>query len=58
MIGDSIWDARAALKLNVPTFAVRTGGFSAEELSDAGAAAVYHSLADMQADLDRIVAHR
>lgn len=55
MIGDSTWDARAALKLDVPTYAVRTGGFSAEELSDAGAAAVYDSLAALQADLDRIV---
>ena len=58
MIGDSTWDAKAALKLGVPTYAVRTGGFSAEELSAAGAAAVYDSLADMQADLDRIVAQR
>ncbi len=56
MIGDSTWDAKAALKLNVPTYAVRTGGFSAEELSAAGAAGVYDSLADLQADLDRIVA--
>jgi len=56
MIGDSTWDAKAALKLGVPTFAVRTGGFSAEELSDAGAAAVYDSLAAVQADLDRIAA--
>jgi phosphoglycolate phosphatase-like HAD superfamily hydrolase len=54
MIGDSTWDAEAALKLDVPTFAVRTGGFSAEELSAAGAAAVYDSLAAVQADLDRI----
>jgi HAD superfamily hydrolase (TIGR01549 family) len=56
MIGDSTWDAKAAVKLNVPTYAVRTGGFSAEELSAAGAAAVYDSLAAMQADLDRIAA--
>lgn len=56
MIGDSTWDAKAALKLDVPTYAVRTGGFSAEELSAAGAAAVYDSLAAVQADLDRIVA--
>jgi HAD superfamily hydrolase (TIGR01549 family) len=56
MIGDSTWDAKAALKLGVPTFAVRTGGFSAEELSAAGAAAVYDSLAALQADLDRIAA--
>ena len=56
MIGDSTWDAKAARKLGVPTYTVRTGGFSAEELSEAGAAAVYDSLAAMQADLDRITA--
>lgn len=56
MIGDSTWDAKAARKLGVPTYTVRTGGFSAEELSAAGAAAVYDSLAALQADLDRITA--
>jgi phosphoglycolate phosphatase-like HAD superfamily hydrolase len=55
MIGDSTWDARAAGKLGVPTFAVRTGGFSDTELHDAGAVAVYDSLASLQADLDRII---
>lgn len=58
MIGDSTWDAKAALKLNVPVCAVRTGGFSAEELSAAGAAAVYDSLAAVQADLDRVTGSR
>lgn len=58
MIGDSTWDAKAALKLNVPTYAVRTGGFSAEELSAAGAAAVYDSLAAVQSDLDRVTGSR
>src|SRR5437773_78577 len=55
MVGDSTWDARAAGKLGVPTFAVRTGGFSGTELRDAGAVAVYDSLAGLQADLDRII---
>ena len=55
MIGDSTWDARAAGKLGVPTFAVRTGGFSDTELRDAGAVGVYDSLAGLQADLDRII---
>jgi phosphoglycolate phosphatase-like HAD superfamily hydrolase len=39
----------------VPTFAVRTGGFSGTELRDAGATAVYDSLAGLQADLDQII---
>ncbi|MGP8002099.1 MAG: HAD family hydrolase [Streptosporangiaceae bacterium] len=58
MIGDSTWDARAAAKLGVPTYAVRTGGFSADELRDAGTAGVYDSLSALQADLDRLTAHR
>jgi len=28
MIGDSTWDAKAALRAGLPTYAVRTGGFS------------------------------
>ena len=43
-------------KLGVPTFAVRTGGFSDTELRDAGAIAVYDSLSGLQADLDQIIA--
>ena len=54
MIGDSTWDAQAAGKLGVPTFAVRTGGFSDTELRDAGAIAIYDSLSGLQADLGRI----
>lgn len=57
MVGDSTWDALAAGQVKVPTFAVRTGGFSEAELRDAGAVAVYDSLTGLQADLDRIVAH-
>jgi HAD superfamily hydrolase (TIGR01549 family) len=56
MIGDSTWDAQAARKIGVPTFAVRTGGFSGTELRDAGVIAVYDSLSSLQADLDQIIA--
>jgi HAD superfamily hydrolase (TIGR01549 family) len=56
MIGDSTWDAQAAQRAGLPTFAVRTGGFSVEELLEAGATKVYDSLADLQADLDTVVA--
>jgi HAD superfamily hydrolase (TIGR01549 family) len=55
MIGDSVWDAEAAGRAGIGTFALRTGGFSVEELMDAGAERVYDSLEDLQADLDRIV---
>jgi hypothetical protein len=40
-----------ACKLGVPTFAVRTGGFSDTELCGARAIAVYDSLSGLQADL-------
>ena len=52
MIGDSTWDCIAAGKLDVPTLAVRTGGFSTEELEQAGAIAVYDSLTALRDDLD------
>ncbi len=52
MIGDSTFDSIAAGKLNVPTIAVRTGGFSVEELREAGAIAVYDSLIELRNDLD------
>jgi len=52
MVGDSAWDAVAARKLEVPTIAVRTGGFSVDELQDAGAAQVYESLVELREHLD------
>ena len=41
MVGDSTWDCIAAANAGVPSVAVLTGGFSEEELLDAGAAAVF-----------------
>jgi HAD superfamily hydrolase (TIGR01549 family) len=55
MIGDSVWDAKAADKAGIATYAVRTGGFSIEELETAGARKVYDSLEDLQGDLDRVI---
>ena len=52
MIGDSVWDAVAAGKLDVPTIAVRTGGFSEAELREAGAFRVYESLVELHENLD------
>ena len=37
MVGDSVFDCEAAKRLDVPTLAVLTGGFSEQELSAAGA---------------------
>jgi HAD superfamily hydrolase (TIGR01549 family) len=52
MIGDSVWDVVAAGRLDVPTIAIRTGGFSTGELEEAGSAQVYESLVDLRESLD------
>jgi HAD superfamily hydrolase (TIGR01509 family) len=44
MIGDSTWDCEAAGRAGVETIGVLTGGFSEDELRDAGAVAVFRSL--------------
>jgi HAD superfamily hydrolase (TIGR01549 family) len=56
MIGDSIWDAVAANKVGIPTYAVRTGGFGADELVEAGAVSVYDSVAQLRPELNVILA--
>jgi len=52
MVGDSVWDCVAAGKLAVPTVGVLTGGFSREELKEAGAVRVFDSLGAMLDELD------
>ena len=44
VVGDSPWDVVAAAALDLETIAVRTGGFSTEELTETGAGSVYASL--------------
>ena len=46
MIGDSTWDVRAASRAGLSTVTVLTGGYCREELLEAGAAAVFDTLAD------------
>lgn len=48
MVGDTPWDVRAARNAGVETLTVRTGGFGAEELRDAGAAAVFESVEELR----------
>jgi HAD superfamily hydrolase (TIGR01509 family) len=48
MVGDSTWDCRAAANAGVETIAVLTGGFSEEELRDAGAIAVFKSIEELR----------
>jgi HAD superfamily hydrolase (TIGR01549 family) len=48
MIGDSTWDCEAAERAEVPTVAVLTGGFSEQELRDAGARVVFQSIEELR----------
>lgn len=52
MIGDSTWDCRAAKAAGITSIAVLTGGFSSEELREAGAADVYESIDELRQKLD------
>jgi phosphoglycolate phosphatase-like HAD superfamily hydrolase len=53
MVGDTPWDVEAAKKAGVETLAVLTGGFSVQELRDAGALDVFESVAELCGALDR-----
>jgi HAD superfamily hydrolase (TIGR01549 family) len=48
MVGDSTWDCEAAGNAGVTTIAVLTGGFSEQELTEAGAVAVYRSIEELR----------
>jgi HAD superfamily hydrolase (TIGR01549 family) len=52
MVGDSTWDCEAAARADVPTVAVLTGGFSEQELRQAGAEVVFESLTELCERLD------
>jgi HAD superfamily hydrolase (TIGR01549 family) len=52
MVGDSRWDIDAARNAGLATVSVITGGWSEQELRDAGAVAVYDSLPDLIGDID------
>jgi HAD superfamily hydrolase (TIGR01509 family) len=53
MVGDTPWDIEAARNAQVPTLAVRTGGFGVDELRDAGAVDVFESVAELRSKLDQ-----
>jgi HAD superfamily hydrolase (TIGR01549 family) len=44
MIGDSTWDCKAATSAELPSIGVLTGGFSEQELTEAGATIVFTPL--------------
>jgi HAD superfamily hydrolase (TIGR01549 family) len=51
LIGDTVWDVEAAKRAGVETLAVLTGGFSEQELRDAGARDVYESVEELRQSL-------
>jgi HAD superfamily hydrolase (TIGR01549 family) len=52
MVGDTPWDVEASQKAGLETVTVVTGGFSEQELRDAGAVAVFDSLTELRRHLD------
>jgi HAD superfamily hydrolase (TIGR01549 family) len=55
MIGDSVWDAKAASAAGVATLAVLTGGFSEEELREAGAVEVVKEIDEIRERLGTLL---
>jgi HAD superfamily hydrolase (TIGR01509 family) len=51
LIGDTVWDVEAAKRAGVETLAVLTGGFSEQELRDAGARDVFTSVEELRKSL-------
>jgi len=48
MVGDTPWDVEAASKVGVETLCVITGGWSKQELREAGALAVFESVDELR----------
>ncbi|MEX5720554.1 HAD family hydrolase [Geodermatophilus maliterrae] len=52
LVGDSVWDVRAAGNAGMPAVVVRSGGFGDDELREAGAVALFDTPGDLLAGLD------
>jgi HAD superfamily hydrolase (TIGR01509 family) len=52
MIGDSTWDCKAATRAELPSIGVLTGGFSEQELTEAGATIVFDSVEHLRGHLN------
>ena len=52
MLGDTPWDVEAARKAGLETVCLLTGGFSQQELREAGAVAVFESVGEVRERLD------
>lgn len=55
LVGDTVWDARAAERAGMVMVGVLTGGIGREELITAGATHVYDDLPALLGDLDRVL---
>jgi HAD superfamily hydrolase (TIGR01509 family) len=52
LVGDSTWDVEAARNAGMPALVVRSGGFGDDELTEAGAIALYDTPGDLKDALD------
>ena len=52
MVGDTKWDIESASKAGIRTVCVMTGGWSRQELLDAGAVAAFESVSELRRKLD------
>jgi HAD superfamily hydrolase (TIGR01509 family) len=52
LVGDSVWDVEAAKQAGMPAIVVRSGGFGDDELTGAGAVAIFDTPGDLAAELD------
>ena len=50
LIGDTVWDVKAAKRAGIETLAVLTGGFSEAELREAGAKEVFSSVDELRSE--------
>lgn len=55
VVGDSVWDFEAAGRAGLPGYAIRTGGFSPEELCRSAAREVVDSVTELTDAVDRTV---
>jgi HAD superfamily hydrolase (TIGR01509 family) len=58
MVGDTIWDVAAAVRLGVPCIALTSGGIGELELREAGATEVWANAEELLAHLDESVLGR
>lgn len=58
VVGDSVWDFEAAHRAGYAGYAIRTGGFSVDELREAGALEVFESVPELRDHLVSALARR